>query len=187
MAKRVLPSVELLRKILRYDPESGQLFWKPRDADTFNATPARCAEHTKNLWNAQFSGAEAFTALNTTGYRQGSIRSKLYMAHHVAWAIYHGKQAEGEIDHIDGDRTNNRIANLREATRSENQQNKRLYKNNTSEFKGVSWMARDKLWRARIGIGGKRKRLGDFRTIEEAADAYAKASAELHGAFSRLR
>jgi len=184
---RELPSPDLLRKILRYEPESGMLFWMPRRIDTFNATSSRSAEHTAKLWNTRYAGTEAFTSPNTTGYKQGSVQGKLYMAHHVAWTIYHGYQADEEIDHIDGDRMNNRILNLRAASRSENQHNKRIYRNNTSEFKGVSWLARDNLWRARIGIDGKRKRLGDFATIEEAAEAYAKASAELHGEFSRLR
>ena len=187
MDKRILPPSDILRKLLRYEPHSGKMFWLHRGVEHFTSTIARSAEHTQKLWNMRYAGAEAFTSLNTTGYLQGSIQSKLYVAHHIAWSIYHGKQAEEEIDHIDGDRANNRILNLRAATRSENQHNKRIYRNNTSQFKGVSWMARERLWRARIGIDGKRKRLGDFPTIEEAAEAYAKASAELHGAFSRLR
>jgi len=187
MAKTELPPPDLLRKLLRYDPDTGRLFWLHRDLDAFNATPARSAEHTQKLWNFRYAGAEAFTALNTAGYRQGNIFSKQFVAHRIIWAIAYGALGDEEIDHVDGDRTNNRLTNLRVASRSENQHNRKIARHNTSGFKGVSWMARDKLWRARIGVGGKRHRLGDFGTIEEAAAAYARASAEMHGAFSRIK
>lgn len=92
----------------------------------------------------------------------------------------YGAWPDGEIDHINGDRKDNRLENLRLATSSENKQNIGLKSNNRSGFTGVSWFAAAKKWRADITIAGKMRHLGRFDTPEAAAEAYAKAKAELH-------
>lgn len=90
-----------------------------------------------------------------------------------------------QVDHIDGDGLNNRRANLRSATNSQNQHNQRLRYGNTSGIKGVSWMKRDRRWKAEIRVDGRRQYLGYFTDPNEAAAAYADASAKLHGQFGR--
>lgn len=91
-----------------------------------------------------------------------------------------------QIDHIDGDGLNNRRDNMRIATNQQNSCNQRKHCNNTSGFKGVHWRICTNKWQARIKIDGKRKHLGLFDCIHEAAAAYAAASEKLHGEFGRL-
>lgn len=91
-----------------------------------------------------------------------------------------------EVDHINGNKLDNRKSNLRCCTRAENERNKTLSKRNTSGFKGVSWNKRDKHWRAKIKINGKNQHLGCFKTAEEGYAAYCKAALELHGEFANL-
>jgi hypothetical protein len=91
-----------------------------------------------------------------------------------------------EVDHENGNGLDNRrSANLRLATHAQNNRNQRISRANTSGAKGVSWDRRDKKWRAYITLGGKRKHLGFYTEIDDAAAAYAKASAEMHGEFGR--
>ena len=91
------------------------------------------------------------------------------MAHRIAWHIHNGCFPNGEIDHIDGDGLNNRIDN----------RNQRMRIDNTSGFNGVCWHKRDEKWYAKINTNGKRKHIGGFNDLEEAAKAYRKAAAEL--------
>ena len=88
------------------------------------------------------------------------------------------------IDHIDRDKTNNNLLNLRFCTPAQNQYNTGLRKNNTSGCKGIDWKKRQQKWLARITLNGERKSLGYFNTKEEAYEAYKQASKELHGEFS---
>ena len=90
-----------------------------------------------------------------------------------------------EVDHRDLDGLNNRRRNLRKATTEQNQRNVGLRADNKSGVKGVSWNAKDKIWKASIKVGGKQKYLGSFKEKAKAADAYATASAKLHGEFGR--
>lgn len=92
-----------------------------------------------------------------------------------------------EVDHRDGDGLNNRRANLREATRSQNQHNRRIRTDISSGFKGVYWNKRGQKWRAFIRINGKEKHLGYFTTPEEAHAAYCAASDKYHGEFGRTK
>lgn len=95
-----------------------------------------------------------------------------------------GSPAGFEVDHIDGDGLNNRRSNLRCATRSQNQHNRRP--NKGSGPKGVAWHKRDQKWQARIMLNGKHHWLGNFSTAEEASLAYAEASQRLHGDFGHF-
>jgi hypothetical protein len=91
-----------------------------------------------------------------------------------------------QVDHIDGDGLNNRRANLRIVTAAQNNCNIRLTARNRSGVKGVSWCSRDRKWQAHIMVNKKSRGLGRFNTIEEAAAAYAEASADLHGPYGRI-
>ena len=182
--QRVTP--EMLRRLLDYDPGTGRLFWVARSAELFRATAGRSAEHACANWNARYAGTEAFTSVDRDGYRHGSVFNRNIFAHRVVWAIVNDSFPTAEIDHIDGDPGNNRLANLRAASRSENVCNQRIRSDNTSGHKGVSWKKDRQVWEAHIGVNGKRKRLGGFSTKELAAAAYAEASAKNHGAFGRI-
>ena len=121
---------------------------------------------------------------NSKGYWVITLDSCLFLAHRLAWLYVHGAMPPGHIDHIDGDPTNNRIANLRLATRSENCSNSRP-RPSISGLKGAHWRAQRKTWVCKIQKDGKRFYFGDFATAEEAHAAYVKAAAELHGEFAR--
>lgn len=128
---------------------------------------------------------EAFTADDGSGYRQGRIFGKAFRAHRVAWAITHGEWPSYEIDHINGDRSDNRINNLREASRMENARNRGANINSPSGLKGVSWSKSSGKWRARITAGGPENNLGFFDTAEDAHAAYCVAANKLHREFAR--
>lgn len=166
-----------LSEILKYDPLTGKLFWKERPVSMFSNSRA-CRS-----WNSRYAGKEAFTA-DLNGYRQGMINYRTLYAHRVAWAIYYGEWPTDQIDHINCDRSDNRIANLRSADAFGNNRNQMLMKNNTSGFKGVS-RARSGRWVAKIMAGGKYKHLGTFDSAVEAAKVYARAAAGYHGEFAR--
>ncbi|MBN6739850.1 HNH endonuclease [Acidithiobacillus sp. MC6.1] len=90
-----------------------------------------------------------------------------------------------EVDHIDGNGLNNCRSNLRIASHSENGRNSHLHKDSASGYKGVSWHRKDRAWRARITVNGEHIFLGNYRSQEEAHEAYCVASARFHGEFGR--
>jgi hypothetical protein len=115
------------------------------------------------------------------GYRLIKVDRKNYLAHRLAWFYVHGKWPDHQIDHINGDKKDNRIANLRQATCSENMQNIRLaQKRSKSGVRGVSWVASRSRWVAQISVGGKQKNLGRFDDIEAAINAYQQARTIFH-------
>jgi hypothetical protein len=108
-------------------------------------------------------------------------------AHRLAWVYMYGAALIGEIDHIDGNPSNNAIANLRPATSSQQKQNKRVQSNNRSGLKGAFYHAchKGKKWRSQIKVGETLHFLGYFHTPEEAHEAYAAAAREYFGEFAR--
>lgn len=120
--------------------------------------------------------------LNHDGYIQFEIDGKKYAAHRLAWFYVFGRWPADQIDHINGKRHDNRIANLREANVSENQQNlkKARVNNKTSGLLGVTWHKGIGKWQAQIKIGGRNHYLGVFETAESAYDAYLRAKRALH-------
>lgn len=165
MAKE-LPSPELLRKLLRYEPETGKLYWRERTPDMFVGRLAR-PEHSCKRWNTINAKREAGSSL-PEGYRQISVFGTNFLSHRIVWALYYGKDPEEHIDHINGNRTDNRISNLRVASPQENSKNQRKGVRNTSGVLGVNWSERLGKWRAEISVKGKNKHLGLFDTLEEA-------------------
>jgi len=152
---RDLPTIAELRKMLAYDPETGLLSWKTRPAGL-------------KSWNTRYAGTPALHCIHEDGYRKGRIHRVLYRAHRVAWAMHHGSWPAGHIDHINGDRADNRIENLRDVTRHENQRNMRRPSDNTSGRIGVWWHKRNKKWVAEIRTAGRKKHLGSFACFDEA-------------------
>jgi hypothetical protein len=110
-----------------------------------------------------------------------------YLHCRLVWMWHYGEDpGDLEIDHIDGNRANDRIENLRLATRSQQQWNVATNSRNTSGVKGVSFYKRLGLWRADIQVNGKQKTLGYFKERAQAVSAYKQAAVVLHGAFARL-
>lgn len=113
------------------------------------------------------------------GYVQIGIGYKVYYAHRLAWLYVHGCFPEGDIDHIDGNRSNNTISNLRDVSRSVNLQNKRrAEKTNLLGLMGVS--KNTKGYRARIKVNGVERHIGTFNTPEEAHEAYLREKRLIH-------
>lgn len=162
---------EQISKLLRYDSGNGRLFWLPRTPDQFAGTEGRTAEHACANWNSKFSGKEAFTATNGHGYRRGTIFNRRYQAHRIVWLLHYGKWPAADIDHINGDRADNRLINLRSVSRAENAKNQRARITNTSGVLGVSWDKQTGKWRVSIQIEGQTRKIGRFPDIESAAAA----------------
>lgn len=179
MADKIVPTPEQLRQLLRYEPETGKLFWRPRPVEMFKNKQAY------GMWNTRYAGEEAFTTINNLGYRKGTLLGRTYLAHRVIWAVHQGEWPSDQLDHADSDKLNNRIGNLREATASENMRNQGTQKSNKSGYKGVSWSARATAFQAYIRAEGRRIFLGYHATAEAAHAAYCEAAKKYHGEFAR--
>lgn len=163
-------TAEQVRALLRYEPETGLLFWKERTGDLFKSA-GQCKR-----WNIRYADKQAFTSSNGKGYRAGEIFGVKYVAHRIAWLIHTGSWPKAELDHMNGVRSDNRILNLREVSRVQNMRNRKLHANNTSGVNGVSWCRARGKWLARLQIGDRDTYLGLFDTIEAAAEARATAN-----------
>jgi hypothetical protein len=171
-AKEQALPVEQLRALLEYDPDSGLLKWKVRP----DARPE---------WNTKYAGQTAGTT------RDGAVQIRIendggapfFLAHRVAWALYHGEWPDDLIDHEDGDPSNNRILNLRKASSSQNNCNRRVV-TGASRFRGVYFHGQREKWAAQIKKDREWKWLGLHETEVGAAKAYDKAARELHGEFA---
>jgi len=176
MTKKTIPTPAELHKMLRYVPETGKLYWLERTPDMFEPS-AYSAERKCKVWNSRFSGKEAGGAA-TNGYNVVSMDYLDLLAHRIIWVMVHGKEPDDQIDHIDGNRTNNREENLRDVSRSENQRNQAIMKNNTSGHHGVHYSSTERKWRAAINHNGKKKTLGRFNCITAAIVARKAAEVE---------
>lgn len=176
MATKLLPTPEQLRQLLRYEPDTGKIFWRERTPDLFRDGARKSARTACKQWNTRHAGKEALACIDANGYRHGTALSISMAAHRVIWAIHYGEWPQDEIDHKDGDRSNNRIGNLRAATSALNKMNRALRRDNKTGTPGITWHHREKRWRARIG---SHKSLGYFLTKDEAVAARRKAEREL--------
>ena len=177
MATCELPSPEVLRQLLDYDPETGVLTWRERPVEFFRDTEGRTAEHACANWNSRYSGKPAFTSL-TAGYPSGSIFKHSLYGHRVIWALMTGEWPE-VIDHADGDKINNRWSNLRNGTQSDNMKNLPMRASNKSGHCGVFWDERRNAWIAYIGSNGRRY-LGQFERYADAVSARVAAEKDLN-------
>jgi hypothetical protein len=166
---------ELVRSLLSYDPETGIVTHKAREEKTrFDVT-----------WNKRFAGRAA-TVLRGH-YRYISMFKRSYSVSRIAWVIHYGKWPKEFIDHINGDKLDNRICNLRDVTRQQNTVNTSVRKNSATQIKGVSYREGRRLrWCAKIRANGKQTYLGSYLTANEAAAAYAKAAKEYFGEYARI-
>jgi hypothetical protein len=162
-------SVSDVRSLFSYDAETGNLFWSVRRVGTPVNRPAGCKQ--------------------PSGYVRLKISDKYFYAHRVAWAIHYGSWPLEQLDHINHDGLDNRIANLRPASQAENLKNKSRYKNNASGVTGVSFHAGKAKWVVNINIGGKQVEIGRFANKDDAIAARRDAEKshgyhENHGALN---
>lgn len=165
-------SPQVLRELLTYNPDTGELFWKHRDTKWF--PHGRFAK----TWNTRFANNKAFTSVDSAGYFRGSVFGDPYLAHRVAWAVYYGAWPSKFIDHIDGNKINNRLDNLRDVTVSDNGKNTKKPHHNTSGCVGVYWHKYRKKWCAFIKVNGKQKHLGIFKDKNSAIAARKDAEVQ---------
>jgi hypothetical protein len=122
-------------------------------------------------------------SLKPTGYIVIEINNKNIMAHRLVW-LYHNKKINGFIDHIDGDRSNNRIENLRMVNRIQNQWNRKISANNKTGIKGIRIRPDNNKFEARIAVNGKRIVLGSFEDLELAELVMQVARDKFHGVYA---
>jgi hypothetical protein len=159
-------TAERVRDLLHYDPETG-LF-------------------TNRIKRGNRAGVGLLTGNRMRlGYTEMRVEGMRVTAHRLAWLYVHGEWPKHEIDHIDGDPTNNRISNLRDVPHLHNMQNVKLRGSSTSGLPGA-YRVRNR-FKALIQVGGKQRHLGYFDTAEEANAAYMKAKAEFHPGFAGAR
>jgi len=152
---------ERLKELLSYDPETGVFVW--------------VVKPSQRVYIGAVAGIK-----KPNGYWYIKIDCKLYRAHRLAWLYMTGAFPPGQTDHINRARADNRFANLRAVTHSENQHNRIKQKNNTSGLKGVSYHKASKKWLAQIWSSNVSKYLGVFLTPEEASAAYLAAQRIYH-------
>jgi hypothetical protein len=164
-------TLKIAKELLEFNEPDGCLVWKARPREMFK----RDQDHY--TWNLRYAGRRA-GRVEGMGYIQINMCNKLFMAHRLVWLLAHGRFPELFLDHIDLDKQNNRLSNLREATRSQNGFNRPSW---TGNLKGASYKARNNKWQAMIG----REYLGLFNTEQEAHAAYLEAAKLRCGDFAR--
>ena len=156
-------TLEKARALLDYDPASGRLTWRVRRG--------------RGIEPGSIAGT-----INSNGYRIVSHHGRKYCAHRLAWLLVFGRWPTAEIDHIDGNRQNNALANLRSATRSQNMCNARSA---LDRIKGVVKHKKYGTWRVIIQIDGKSRELGRHKCFGRAVAARLAAAKRFHGEFAR--
>lgn len=171
---------EILRKLLRYEPDSGKLFWRERSVDWFDDVPHRSAAGICVTWNKRYAEKEAFTSAGPWGHKFGSVLGVHLAAHRVVWALHFGSWPAEWIDHINGDPGDNRLCNLRTVTPEANARNARRSRRNKSGVTGVRWNAQQSKWHVQIGSGRRNQHVGFFDSFNDAVIARTQAEWQLN-------
>lgn len=156
--------IEELRSLLDFNPETGELTWK--------------------VSRSRVKRGDLAGRIGDQGYVTVGLRGGFYRGHRLGFAIHYGRWASGLLDHINRNRSDNRICNLRECTNAENLRNTGLYASNRSGRKGAYFDKTAGKWRALIRVSGKKIYLGYFDTVDAAGDAYDRAAIEHFGEFA---
>lgn len=175
--------IDLLRQVLRYEPETGKLFWRPRSAALIGGEGI-IAKMNYASFNQRFAGKECFRLVSHDGYLHGTLFNWKYPAHQVIWALVHGvwSTKEMQVDHINGNRADNRLANLRLVPEIVNLRSRvrRAYKHGGE--KGIALNQSNMKWQVTVPLGGGRNRyIGCYEQIETARIARDAAEKALKG------
>ena len=160
------PSVDLMRSLLDYDPETGSITWRPQAG---------------RVRVGKIAGYK-----NSRGYLLINLNKGIVRAHRAAFALMTGEWPEMQVDHINGNKLDNRWENLRICENWQNSANKGIIRSNTSGIKGVWWNRSNQRWHAGIYVKNTSVHLGYFDRIDDAADAYRKAAEKHHGEFAKF-
>jgi hypothetical protein len=155
-------SYQRAAELLTYDASTGVLSWR---------RPTRTQKPRAGCFSPKLK------------YRSVGIDGEYYYEHRVAWLLHYGSWPDGYVDHINGDKLDNRISNLRVCDKRQNIANAGPKKTNKLGVKGV--YRRDTKFRACIRVSGKTRNLGTFATVEDAAAAYREAAARVFGEFAK--
>ena len=158
-------SVEECRRLFSYDASTGLVLRRERSGQLPAGSVAGC--RAKDYWYVRVCG-------------------KKVLAHRLVWALYYGEWPDKPIDHINMDRHDNRIVNLRLASVTENNRNRPRQSNNTSGYKGVTFHKSSQKYQAKIMADKVCHSLGYYHSARDAADAYCRAAKALHGDFVRF-
>lgn len=161
---------EYVRSVLSYCAETGILTWLPRSND--------------RRWTGRYAGKIA-GMIGKGGYVKVKLRKRRYLGHHLAWLIETGTWPRPEIDHKNGICSDNRLSNIRLATRSQNVANRGKFGVTSSSLKGVSWHKATGKWQAQIVANGKKLGLGVYATEAEAHAIYMESAVKHYGEFAR--
>lgn len=154
-------------ELLEYLPEDGSLRWRVGRRGSAKA-------------------GDVAGTVETNGYIRLRIDGRRYQAHRLVWLIAFGRMPDGEIDHINGNRSDNRLANLRDVTGRQNTQNRqRAYKSKArTDVVGPSFQTSRGMWLVNIRVDGRSKFIGRYLTIDEAESAYLDAKRQYHPGFA---
>lgn len=166
--------IETLRKVFHYDPDTGKLLWNYRPVSEF------LSQKEQQRWNTRYANTHIFTT-NNKGYLIVGLNKVRHTVHRIVWAIHYGTWPTYQIDHINRERWDNRIENLREVTNTENQRNRSKQRNNTSGHNGIRKSINGK-WEVRKCWGITHYSLGTYNNLKDAIQA--RKQAELTDGFS---
>ena len=167
-----------LASLLSLDAQTGTLFWKERGVEKFSGS-GWMRERACKTWNSRFAGKEA-SSICPRGYVRIAINGKSYQAHRVVFAMTYGRWPDGEVDHINGDPSDNRAENLREVSHLENCRNQKLRITNTTGVCGITVDKRRGSFVVEITDAGTKRHIGSFSNISDAQIARTAAARALN-------
>lgn len=162
--REVISHSDLVRQ-LHYDRDIGRFTWR--------------------VTRKKAVAGERAGSMRPHGYEMIGLSYRRYYSHRLAWFFVTGAWPVGQVDHVNGDRSDNRFSNLRLATHAENQRNRGRQRNNRSGVAGVHWANREQRWVAKIKINGKTQQIGVFTELPAAIAARKSAERRLFGSFTR--
>lgn len=158
---------ERLRQVISYDEMEGTFVW-------------RMSNSARAPIGSPAGGVTSY------GYLAIRVDKRLYLAHRLAWLYVYGDWPEFVIDHINGNKLDNRISNLRDVRRQTNNENRKAAnRNSKSGCLGVHWSRQQGMWQARLMINRRSVHVGFFREVSSARDAYFEAKKRIHEGFAQ--
>lgn len=158
-------SIDDVQRALDYDPQIGNFTWKQRPASDF------ATKRAASIFKTHFEGKPALTCIGVNGYQEGRLKGVGITGHRVAFVLMTGEWPSDQVDHINGNRSDNRWCNLRSASQAVNSRNMAMPSRNTSGRIGIHFDSKRKKWVAQGRAEGRHYNLGRFETMEAAVTA----------------